>query len=398
MAVIWVQTKFPGVRYREHATRKHGIRKDRCFTIRFKQKGKEREEVVGWSSEGVTEESAYAQLAELKQNARTGAGPTSLAEKREFERLEREKKLRQAAHEERTALNLSAYWKQYYAPHAKLEKAAETWRREESMYKTWLLPFLDKFPMRELTPHDFDKILVKMREQGRAPRSIQLVFATMRAVWNHAFERGFVQQECPVHSVKIGRINNARTRILSPEEATALLETIRRLDNNAWEFTLACLHTGGRLGEVARLTWGNIDMAKGFLTLMHTKSGKPRSIPLTKTLKLVLDNKIKGKLDELVFTNANGDQWRSMPANFRKAIKQQALNEGRNDRRDLLVFHSLRHSAASMLLEAGEHIRTIQEIFGWSTLAMAQRYLHPTDEGKVRALKNLETVLTNPTN
>ena len=59
MAVIWVQTKFPGVRYREHATRKHGIRKDRCFTIRFKQKGKEREEVVGWSSEGVTEESAY---------------------------------------------------------------------------------------------------------------------------------------------------------------------------------------------------------------------------------------------------------------------------------------------------------------------------------------------------
>lgn len=393
MAVIWFKTSFPGVRYREHANRKHGIRKDRCFSIRFKQNGKEREEVVGWSSEEVTAESAYALLAALKQNARTGGGPTSLSEKREAERLQREAKCRDAAHEERTTLSLAAYWDQYYAPHARLEKAAETWRREESNYKTWLLPFLSEVSLKELTARDFDKILINMREKGKAPRSIQLAFAVMRAIWKHALERGFVQQECPVQSVKIGRINNARTRILSPAEAKSLLDAIKHLDKNAWEFTLACLHTGGRLGEVARLTWGNVDIAKAFLTLMHTKSGKPRSIPLTKELKAVLNSKPQGQPDDFVFTNAEGGQWLSMPANFRKAVENLALNEGRSDRRDRLVFHSLRHSAASMLLEAGEHIRTIQEIFGWSTLAMVQRYLHPTAASKVRALKSLEMAL-----
>lgn len=393
MAVAWYKSNFPGVRYREHGTRKHGIRKDRCFSIRYKISGKDYEEVVGWSSEGVTAESSHALLAELKQNIRVGSGPISLAEKRETERLEREAKLRQAASEERTALSISAYWERYYAPHARLEKAAETWRREESNYKTWLLPFVDNSPLKELTASDFDKILVAMRGKGKAPRSIQLAFAVMRAIWKHAAERDFVPKECPVQSVKIGRINNARTRILSPSDAKVLLDAIKRLDHNAWEFTLACLHTGGRLGEVARLTWGNVDVTKGFITLMHTKSGKPRSIPLTKGLKNVLHAKTQGQPDDLVFTNNEGGRWLSMPANFRKAVENLALNEGRNDRRDRLVFHSLRHSAASMLLEAGEHVRTIQEIFGWSTLAMVQRYLHPTAESKVRALKSLEEAL-----
>jgi len=393
MAVVWHKTSFPGVRYREHGSRKHGIRKDRCFSIRYKLNGKDFEEVAGWSSEGVTAESAHALLAELRQNVRTGSGPISLSEKRESERQEREARRRLAVSEERSALCLSAYWEQYYAPHARLEKAAETWRREESNYKTWLLPFLNEIPMRELTARDFDRILVTMRERGKAPRSIQLVFAVMRAVWKHAFERDFVPKDCPVQSVKIGRINNARTRILSPTEAKNLLAAIKRIDNNAWEFTLACLHTGGRLGEVARLTWGNVDIAKGVLTLMHTKSGKPRSIPLTKGLKVALESKAQGQPDDLVFTNNEGGQWLSMPANFRKAVEDLAFNEGRNDRRDRLVFHSLRHSAASMLLEAGEHVRTIQEIFGWSTLAMVQRYLHPTAESKVRALKSLEQAL-----
>ena len=45
MAVKWHKTSFLGVRYREHTTRKHGIRPDRCYSIRYKVDGKDKEEV-----------------------------------------------------------------------------------------------------------------------------------------------------------------------------------------------------------------------------------------------------------------------------------------------------------------------------------------------------------------
>jgi len=44
----WIKTNFPGVRYRQHDTRKHGAKWDQYFTIRYKHSGKEKEEGLGW--------------------------------------------------------------------------------------------------------------------------------------------------------------------------------------------------------------------------------------------------------------------------------------------------------------------------------------------------------------
>ena len=65
----WIKTNFPGVRYREHPTRKHGKRRDQYFTIRYKLAGKDREEGLGWASENWTAAKAYDRLKELIQLA-----------------------------------------------------------------------------------------------------------------------------------------------------------------------------------------------------------------------------------------------------------------------------------------------------------------------------------------
>lgn len=51
--------KYVGVRYKEHPTRKNGIRKDRYFSIRYQFNGKDHEEGYGWESEGFTELGAF---------------------------------------------------------------------------------------------------------------------------------------------------------------------------------------------------------------------------------------------------------------------------------------------------------------------------------------------------
>ena len=63
-----IKTKTPGVRYYEHETRKHGIKFDRYYTIRYKLNGKDKEEALGWASEGWTEQKAAKYLSELKES------------------------------------------------------------------------------------------------------------------------------------------------------------------------------------------------------------------------------------------------------------------------------------------------------------------------------------------
>lgn len=83
MGIQWKKTNFLGIRYREHPTRKHGgNRPDKCFYIHYKVGDKTKDEAVGWSSEGVTAESAFKILSQLCENIKLGTGPKTLADLR----------------------------------------------------------------------------------------------------------------------------------------------------------------------------------------------------------------------------------------------------------------------------------------------------------------------------
>ena len=103
MAASWV-TVAPGIRCREHETRKHGVKPDRYFTLRFYVEGKRVEEALGWSSEGWTLTKAQAQLVALKEAKRTGGGDTSLREKRATAQADKQARGRAAAESERLAV------------------------------------------------------------------------------------------------------------------------------------------------------------------------------------------------------------------------------------------------------------------------------------------------------
>jgi len=91
----WIKTNFRGVRYHEHETRKHGVQHDKYFTIRYKLAGKDKEEGLGWASDGWTASKAYDRLKELKENRKIGHGPQTLKEKRELLQDKRKAELHQ---------------------------------------------------------------------------------------------------------------------------------------------------------------------------------------------------------------------------------------------------------------------------------------------------------------
>jgi hypothetical protein len=120
MAHKWFQTKYEGIRFREHPSRMFGIRKDRYFVVRYRVDGTRKEEALGWESQNDSRdkdgskitmlEVARATLAKLKEAHRTGEGPGTLADQRHQAALAKEEVERQREIEKIKNVTLAEYW------------------------------------------------------------------------------------------------------------------------------------------------------------------------------------------------------------------------------------------------------------------------------------------------
>ncbi|MGE4504609.1 MAG: tyrosine-type recombinase/integrase [Desulfovibrionaceae bacterium] len=383
----WISSsKFSGVRWYKHETRKHGIRFDRCFGVRYSVHKKRYEAVLGWETEGWSEEKAYLKRQEFIGNLKQAEGPATPRE-------ESIRKHEAAEERRRRDVDFITYFHDHYLPEARLRKKECTIKSECQHVRNWLGPRVGGKPMRDITPADLESVKCAILEAGRAPRTAQLSLSVFRLVWNHARKRGLLEKESPTYAVSVGKIKNARTRFLSNQEANKLLDATKKRDPMAWELTLAALYTGARLGELVSLKWANVDLENEQLALLHTKTGEVRNLKIARPLLDMLKSKPQGQPREHVFVNQIGEPWTETPWAFRQAVDDIGLNEGHDDRRDRIVFHSLRHTAASLMLGAGVDPRTIQTIFGWSTLQMLERYTHALDENKSKAAMALENAL-----
>jgi len=74
-------------------------------------------------------------------------------------------------------------------------------------------------------------------------------------------------------------------------------------------------------------------------------------------------------------------------------VKDLGLNDGITDRRQKLVFHSLRHTFASWLVQMGKPLYTVSQLLGHSDLKMTMRYAHLAPDTQRAAAMELEGIL-----
>ncbi len=151
-------TNYPGVRYREHTTRKHGIKPDQYFFIRYQKDGKRKEEGVGWASEGWTPSKVALKLAELKAAATTGDGESRLSDVRaKVEAGKQEEQARQEQ-EAKDSRSLSTYFDEIYYPAISQEKKKSAHGREESLFRLWINPIMGDKPLKEISAFDLERL------------------------------------------------------------------------------------------------------------------------------------------------------------------------------------------------------------------------------------------------
>jgi len=387
----WQKTSYPGVRFREHPTRKHGIKKDRYYTIRYKIKGVLKEEGLGWSSEGWTAEKANIERAKIKNAYITGKGVTSLKEKRAIAAEQKEKAEKERDRQEKEKITFKQFFDEVYFPIAKTSKKLETCQKEKEFFKNWINPTIGELPCKSISPFHIEKIKKNLLDAGRAPRTVQYCLAIIRQVWNTAKNHNLVVDESPTKKVKIPKINNERIRFLSHDEAKALLLAIKKRSEQLYQISLISLHCGLRASEIFNLTWADVLLDNKILMLRDTKSGKTAVAYMTDEIKTMFQKMPKGEHNELVFKNRDGGKIKSVSNAFDRAVNSLKLNEGITDRRQKIVFHSLRHTYASWLVESGVDLYTVQKLMRHSNFKMTERYAHLSKNTLQNAVRQMES-------
>ena len=396
MAAKWQRTNFPGVRFREHKTRKHGIKKDQYFSIYYRLDGKIKEEAIGWLSSGWTAKKASEILSNLRQAHRTGEGPQTLEDMRAIETEKRDSKRKQVEQHSKDRTNIHDYFYNIYYPQIQKEKKSKTAGREESLFRTWVDKKLGEKCFKQILKADIEDIFYKIVESGRSIRTAEYCLTTLKQIWREAHSSGYAEPMPLISKIikkRLSSNDNQRLRYLSHAEADLLLNELRTVSETVFEQASISLHCGLRAGEVLSLTWGCVNIEKSELLIINAK-GKDRTVYMTQAVKDILAFKKPGKPLDLVFTGRNG-QSNQISQTFRQ-VAEKIFNKGVTDRRLRVTFHSLRHTCASWMVMQGISLYLVQKVLGHSTIQVTERYSHLAPDQLALAAATFNQKKTTP--
>jgi site-specific recombinase XerD len=106
----------------------------------------------------------------------------------------------------------------------------------------------------------------------------------------------------------------------------------------------------------------------------------------------MLSTRKKASKTEYVFTDRSGGKIDSVSRSFARVLSDIGFNKGVSDNRDRVVFHTLRHTFASWLVQNGVDLYTVQKLMGHSKITMTERYSHLTPEHEKRAVSKLDEI------
>ena len=163
--------------------------------------------------------------------------------------------------------------------------------------------------------------------------------------------------------------------VLSPEEVQRLIAGAKNLYHRTILLTL--YGAGLRRAELCDLKVRNIDSQRMMLRVERGKGGRDREIPLSPTLLAALREYYRWMRPQTYLFPGTRQGWRADAPITSKVVwdaVQYAVRKAGIDKR--VTPHTLRHTYATHLLEAGADLRTIQLLLGHADLSHTTVYLH----------------------
>jgi integrase len=278
--------------------------------------------------------------------------------------------------------------------------ATSTKDRYQQDIRTKINPLIGKVRLQQLTGLHIDSVISTATGSGSSPSSQQKIFAVLHKSFNDAVKRDLIGFN-PCSKSDKPRLTKAKRTVWTAEQSQAFL---KHVEGHRWFalFTLA-MFTGMRQGESLSLYWSDIDWTKNEIQVSRTltdNKGKAvigevpktdsgnRSIIVPLYVMDALD-KHRGRMmmdghptsgDNLVFVNHAGkiiNRNNLVSRTFKPLCEKAKV--------PVLVWHEMRHTTATLLLESGIPINNVSELLGHaSSVVTSKIYAHATRTGMAK--------------
>jgi site-specific recombinase XerD len=242
-------------------------------------------------------------------------------------------------------------------------------------------------PLDDLGPDDIRHYQVHLLEDRKlANGTVVLHVSALRFFFIRVLKRRDMKEDLP-YPKRLKRL----PVVLSREEVGRLIDSTRNLFHRTMLLTLYA--AGLRRSELCRLQVRNIDSQRMVLRIEHGKGGVDRDVPLSESLLQTLRDywrwmRPKTYLFPGTVNNGRADK-PITPKVIWEAVHAAAITAGIDKR---VTPHTLRHTYATHLLEAGADLRTIQLLLGHADLSHTTIYLHLSQKHLQAAPNLLEQI------
>jgi integrase len=324
----------------------------------------------------------------------------------------------------------------FVAPH-KLTTGAwlDTWLQEykrpavrpltfdsyESLVRCHLKPAIGHITLQDLRPEHLQRLYNERLKAGLSPRSVRYIHAVIHGAIEQAIKHQLVVRNVSEATLLPGDVKRDM-QPLTLDQVRQLLAAIEQ--DRLFSAILLELGTGLRRGELLALRWQDIDLQAGVLRVRQTlervriheatgpdkktrllfqepkTSHSRRTIPIPHdSLEALTHHKARQAEEKLLLGQAYQDHGLVFclpdgtplePRNFTRHFDWLLRKAGLPHIR----FHDARHTFATLLLDLGEHPKTVQTMLGHSRIATTlDIYSHVSLELEKRAADKLNTAL-----
>jgi integrase/recombinase XerD len=213
--------------------------------------------------------------------------------------------------------------------------------------------------------------LYLLNEKKLTPGTVEIRISALRFFYRKTLKR----RDLTLDDLTFPKTPRKLPTVLSPDEVTRLIEAAWNLMHRT--ILMVLYATGIRRAEASRLKVSDIDSQRMVIHIRQGKGGRDRDVPLSPKLLDALREYWRWKKPKIyLFPSTSGHRALEQPISDKtvwNACRQAARRAGLRKR---MGPHTLRHSFATHLLEAGTDLRTIQLLMGHVDLEDTTVYLH----------------------
>lgn len=271
----------------------------------------------------------------------------------------------------------------WYSANRKAGRAyTENMQRLKAVFALWW-----GLPLTEITAGMLESFKTdRKRKHKNSNATIRRDLSRLRGVFRLARKRGF--RNDAFEHVELPDVDSApKVRYLSEAERKRLDAAlgIEATPQYLVAMVRVSLNTGLRRGELFGLTWQNVDIRRGVITVEGATSKRTttRHVPINATTKAALTDwqKISGHRTGLVFPGRKGKFWTVKRA-WASLLDRAEIKNFR--------WHDMRHDFASRLVMKGIDLYTVGSLLGHDRIETTQRYAHLAPEHRAAAVGALD--------